>query len=96
VRSIDLQTGEKEMMTIRPDRRLAGLARRFGIFESSAPRIDCNASQFDAGRWKLRLELAPMPADKRFFGPLVSGVAIGVTVASSLIFVIAAYLWAQM
>jgi len=51
--------------------------------------------QFDSGRWKLRLERAPLSADKQFNGPLVSNVAVGFAVVSPLVFLFAAYLWAR-
>jgi hypothetical protein len=50
--------------------------------------------QFDSGRWKLRLERAPIPIDKQFTRPLVTGIAVGVTMLSPLVCLIAAYLWA--
>jgi hypothetical protein len=52
--------------------------------------------QFDSGRWKLRLERAPIPTDKQFTGPLVSSIAVGFTTVSPLVCLIAAYLWARM
>jgi hypothetical protein len=51
--------------------------------------------QFDSGRWKLRLERVPISADKEFNGPLVSSIAVGVTMLSPLVFLITAYLWAR-
>jgi hypothetical protein len=51
--------------------------------------------QFDSGRWKLRLECVPISADKHFAGPLVSSIAVGFTVLSPLVCLIAAYLWAR-
>ena len=51
--------------------------------------------QFDAGRWKLRLERAPLSADKQFNGPSVSNVGVGFAILSPLVFVVAAYLWAR-
>lgn len=51
------------------------------------------AHQFDSGRWKLRSERVPAPTDKQFTGPLVSSIAVGFTMLSPLIFLIAAYLW---
>ena len=51
--------------------------------------------QFDAGRWKLRLERAPISADKQFTGPLVSSIALGLTMLSPVIFLFTAYLWAR-
>jgi hypothetical protein len=50
--------------------------------------------QFDSGRWKLRLERVPASADKQFNGPLVSSIAVGFTMLSPLVCLIAAYLWA--
>jgi hypothetical protein len=50
--------------------------------------------QFDSGRWKLRLERVPISTDKRFTGPLVSSIAVGFTMLSPLVCLIAAYLWA--
>jgi hypothetical protein len=52
--------------------------------------------QFDSGRWKLRLERAPLSTDKQFSGSLVSSIAVGFTMVSPLVCLIAAYLWAQM
>jgi len=51
--------------------------------------------QFDSGRWKLRLERVPVSADKQFSGPLVSSIAVGFTMLSPLVFLVAAYLWAR-
>jgi hypothetical protein len=51
--------------------------------------------QFDSGRWKLRLERVPISTDKHFTGPLVSSIAVGFTMLSPLVCLIAAYLWAQ-
>jgi hypothetical protein len=51
--------------------------------------------QFDSGRWKLRLERLPMSPDKQFNGPLVSSIAVGITVLSPLVFLVTAYLWAR-
>jgi hypothetical protein len=50
--------------------------------------------QFDSGRWKLRLERAPITTDKQFTGPLVTGIAVGVTMFGPVVCLIAAYLWA--
>ena len=50
--------------------------------------------QFDSGRWKLRLERMPISADKKSTGPLVSGIALGLTMLSPLICLIGAYFWA--
>jgi hypothetical protein len=51
--------------------------------------------QFDSGRWKLRLERGPISADKEFNGPSFSSIAVGFTMLSPLVFLIAAYLWAR-
>jgi len=51
--------------------------------------------QFDSGRWKLRLERAPISVDKQFSGPSVSNIAVGFTMLSPLVFLIAVYLWAR-
>jgi hypothetical protein len=51
--------------------------------------------QFDSGRWKLRLERVPSSTDKHFTGPLVSSIAVGFTMLSPLVCLIAAYLWAR-
>jgi hypothetical protein len=51
--------------------------------------------QFDSGRWKLRLERVPISTDKQFMGPLVSNIAIGFTMLSPPVCLIAAYLWAR-
>ncbi len=50
--------------------------------------------QFDSGRWKLRLERAPISTDKQFTGPIVSNIAVGFTMLSPLVCLIAAYIWA--
>ena len=50
--------------------------------------------QFDSGRWKLRLERAPITTDRQFIGPLVSKTAIGFTMLSPLVLFVTAYLWA--
>jgi hypothetical protein len=50
--------------------------------------------QFDSGRWKLRLERIPKPAHRKFTGPLVSSIAVGFTMLSPLICLIATYVWA--
>ena len=52
-------------------------------------------TQFDSGRWKLRLERAPVSADKQFSAPVVSHFAAGVTMLSPLVFLTVLYLWAQ-
>jgi hypothetical protein len=51
--------------------------------------------QFDSGRWKLRLEREPFSTDKKFTGPVVSSIAVGFTMLSPLVCLIAAYLWAR-
>jgi len=51
--------------------------------------------QFDSGRWKLRLERVPVHPDKQFTGPVVSSIAVGFTMLSPLVCLIAAYLWAR-
>jgi len=51
--------------------------------------------QFDSGRWKLRLERVPSATYKQFTGPLVSSIAVGFTMLSPLVCLIAAYLWAR-
>ncbi len=63
----------------------------FLLISRSKPRAP---QQFDSGRRKLHLETAPVSTDKQFTGPLVSSVAVGLTMLSPLIFLIAAYLWA--
>jgi hypothetical protein len=44
----------------------------------------------------LPLERAPSSTDKQFTGSLVSSIALGFTMVSPLLCLIAAYLWAQM
>ena len=51
--------------------------------------------QFDSGRWKLRLERVPSSTDKQFTGPVGSSIAVGFTILSPLVCLIAAYLWAR-
>jgi hypothetical protein len=51
--------------------------------------------QFDSGRWKLRLERVPISADKQFNRPSVSNIAVGFTMLSPLVFLVAVYLWAR-
>jgi hypothetical protein len=51
--------------------------------------------QFDSGRWKLRLERVQVSTDKQFSGSLVSSIAVGFTMLSPLVCLIAAYLWAR-
>ena len=51
--------------------------------------------QFDSGRWKLRLEVAPVDPEKQSNGPLVSNIAVGFTMLSPLVFLTVAYLWAR-
>jgi hypothetical protein len=61
----------------------------------NGPQIELIATpQFDSGRWKLRLERASISTDKQFTGPLVSRIAVGFTMLSPLVCLIAAYLWA--
>ena len=50
--------------------------------------------QFDSGRWKLRLERAPV-SPHQFTGPLVTNIAVKFTVLSPLVCLVAAYLWAR-
>ena len=52
--------------------------------------------QFDSERSKLRLESAPSSTEKQFCGSLVSSIAVGFTMVSPLVCLIAAYLWAWM
>jgi len=52
--------------------------------------------QFDSERCKLPLESAPSSTDMQFSGPLVSRMAVGFTMVSPLVCLIAAYLWAWM
>jgi hypothetical protein len=51
--------------------------------------------QFDSGRWKLRLERVPTSTDKQFTGRVVSSIAVGFTMLSPLVCLIAVYLWAR-
>src|SRR6266446_5986918 len=51
--------------------------------------------QFDSGRWKLRLERVPISTDKQFTGRVVSSIAVGFTMLSPLVCLIAVYLWAR-
>jgi hypothetical protein len=51
--------------------------------------------QFDSGLWKLRLERVPSSTDKQFTGPVVSSIAVGFTILSPLVCLIAVYLWAR-
>jgi len=51
--------------------------------------------QFDSGRWKLRLELVSISANKQSNESSGSSVAVGLTMLSPLVFLIAAYLWAR-
>ena len=67
--------------------------RDAGDAETSKAELSA-AHQFDSGRWKLRSERVPVPTGKQFTGPLVSSIAVGFTMLSPLIFLIAAYLWA--
>jgi hypothetical protein len=50
--------------------------------------------QFDSGRWKLRLERVPTSAEKQSNESSGSSIAVGLTMLSPLVFLIAAYLWA--
>lgn len=50
--------------------------------------------QFDSGRWKLRLERLPVSANKQSNESSGSSIAVGLTMLSPLVFLIAAYLWA--
>jgi hypothetical protein len=50
--------------------------------------------QFDGVRWKLRLERVPTSTDKEYFGPVISRIAVGMTILSPVICLLAAYLWA--
>ena len=60
---------------------------------SSQPELIATP-QFDSGRWKLRLERVPRATDKQFTGRVVSSIAVGFTMLSPLVCLIAAYLWA--
>jgi len=51
--------------------------------------------QFDSGRWKLRLERAPLSANKQLSGRLVANIAVGFTMLSPLVFLVAVYFWAR-
>jgi hypothetical protein len=51
--------------------------------------------QFDSGRWKLRLERVPVSADEQSNESSGSSIAVGLTMLSPLVFLIAAYLWAR-
>jgi hypothetical protein len=62
---------------------------------SSQPELIATP-QFDSGRWKLRLERVPISTDKQFTGPSVSSIAVGFTMVSPLVCLIAAYFWARM
>ena len=46
-------------------------------------------------QWKLRLERVPSSTDKQFTGPVVSSIAVGFTMLSPLVCLIAVYLWAR-
>ena len=50
--------------------------------------------QFDSGRWKLRLERIPVTTDKQSNEYSGSSIAVGLTMLSPLVFLIAAYLLA--
>ena len=52
--------------------------------------------QFDAGRWKLRLERIPIATPEQFHRRSLSSVAIGFTMLSPLICLVTAYFWAWM
>jgi hypothetical protein len=64
------------------------------IMKTSQPVLIATP-QFDSGRWKLRLERVPSSTDKQFTGPVVSSIAVGFTMLSPLVCLIAAYLWAR-
>ena len=51
--------------------------------------------QFDSGRWKLRLERKPTSTDGEFHGPVVSGIALGLTMFLPVVCLITAYLVAR-
>jgi len=51
--------------------------------------------QFDCGRWKLRLERVPSSTDKQFTGSAVSSIAVGFTMLSPVVCLIAVYTWAR-
>ena len=51
--------------------------------------------QFDSGRWKLRLERVPTSTDKAFTGPFISSIAVGFTIVSPLVCLVAMYLLAR-
>ena len=50
--------------------------------------------QFDSRRWKLRLERVLVSSDKQSNESSGSSIAVGLTMLSPLVFLIAAYLWA--
>ena len=74
-------------------RRVRSRAPDAGNTSASLPELRA-ISQFDAGRWKLRLERVPISIDKQFTGPVASSIAVGFTMLSPLVFLIAMYLWA--
>jgi hypothetical protein len=51
--------------------------------------------QFDSGRWKLRLQRIPSSTDQQFTQPLVTTIAVELTVLSPMVCLIAAYLWGR-
>jgi len=59
-----------------------------------AQKVLIATPQFDSGRWKLRLERLPISSDKQFTGPLVTSIAVGITMLSPLVCLMAVYLWA--
>jgi len=61
---------------------------------TTLPTIFTATPQFDGGRWKLRLERIPSSTDKQFTGPAFSSIALGFTLLSPLVFLVAAYRWA--
>jgi hypothetical protein len=66
-----------------------------GVGQVKTPQAELMGTpQFDSGRWKLRLERVPTSTDQRFFGPVISSIAVGITILSPVICLIAAYLWA--
>jgi hypothetical protein len=50
--------------------------------------------QFDAGRWKLRLERIPISVPQQFHRRSVSNIAVGFTMVSPVLCLIGAYLLA--
>ena len=51
--------------------------------------------QFDAGRWKLRLERIPISTPEQFHRRSVSSFAVGFTMLSPLVCMVTEYLWAR-